>query len=87
MIELLTCKEVTKLISDSMETTLPLGTRIGLRLHLMICKFCSRYKKQLSAIKKIAGNFLIMMDDNEIFSGTSLSPEAKKRIKSAISDK
>lgn len=70
-----------------MEIKLPLTTRIRLRIHLVICKFCSRYKKQLFHIKKITGDFLTKMDNDEIFSDISLSAEAKKRIKSVLSDK
>lgn len=83
---MLKCKEVTKLISESMDTKLPLRKEIGLRIHLMMCKFCSLYKKQLLQIKKISEDFIAKLNDDEIFSSISLSSEAKERIKKEIAN-
>ncbi len=49
---MLSCKDVTQLLSESMDASLPIGKRIGVRLHLLICKFCLRYKRQLLLIRE-----------------------------------
>ena len=49
---MLSCKDVTRLISESMDRSLPLGKRVGVRLHLLICKFCVRYERQLLLIRE-----------------------------------
>lgn len=47
-----TCKEATQLASDAMEARLPLGKRLGLRLHLWLCQACRRYVRQLRFLKR-----------------------------------
>ena len=72
---MLSCKDVTRLISESMDTSLPIGKRIGMRLHLLMCKFCSRYERQLLLIrdrperrgrgdpKRLSGGLILRTDD------------------------
>lgn len=49
---MLTCKEAARLLAQD-----ELGTstreRIGLRAHLLMCRFCRRYRAQLRAIGDI----------------------------------
>src|SRR4030067_30317 len=49
---MLSCKAVTQLISESMDRSLPLGKRIGVRIHLLMCLFCARYERQLLLIRE-----------------------------------
>ena len=49
---MLSCKEVTHLLSESQDRKLALGERMHLRLHLTMCKGCSRYKKQIQFIRR-----------------------------------
>ncbi len=51
------CKDITELISQSMDTKLPLRIRLGIKFHLMICYLCRRYQKQLELIQKALGRF------------------------------
>jgi hypothetical protein len=44
------CKDISSLLSRSMDKKLPLSTRLGIKFHLMMCKFCRRYEKQLLII-------------------------------------
>ncbi|MCP3898481.1 MAG: zf-HC2 domain-containing protein [Desulfobacteraceae bacterium] len=44
------CKDVSSLISRSLDKKLPLSTRLGIKFHLMMCKLCRRYEKQLLII-------------------------------------
>ena len=37
------CREVVRLLSQSMEVKLPLTTRIKIRIHYLICVWCYRY--------------------------------------------
>src|SRR5260221_9250545 len=48
------CREVTYLISRSMESRLALYERILLCLHTFVCSDCTRYQLQLILIRKIA---------------------------------
>jgi hypothetical protein len=81
---MLSCKDVTKLVSESMDHTLPLGKRIGVRLHLIICKFCTRYARQLLLIRETARRLAATMEaPGEPFRET-LSVEARERIRESI---
>ena len=76
------CKDVTELISRSMDEELPLKTRIGIRLHLIVCYLCARYKKQVNIIHKALSN----LDDTEHSQEmiTPLPGDAATRIKEAL---
>lgn len=46
------CKTVTRMVSESMDTELPWGQRMKMRMHLIMCKYCSRFKRQLDLLRK-----------------------------------
>jgi predicted anti-sigma-YlaC factor YlaD len=54
---MLNCKEVTELCSQELERTLGLGERISLGAHLMMCSGCSNFRRQMSALRKIARDY------------------------------
>ena len=43
----LTCRELTEYATDAMEGTLPMRTRVAVRLHLLACRMCRTYLAQL----------------------------------------
>lgn len=45
------CKETAGLVSQSLDGKLPWLDRLGMRYHLLICKFCRRYEKQIRWIE------------------------------------
>jgi hypothetical protein len=47
---MLSCKDVSKLLSQAQERRLGLWERLGLELHLMMCKGCANVRKQLNFI-------------------------------------
>jgi hypothetical protein len=49
---MLSCKEVTHLLSESQDRKLALGERMRLSIHLAMCKGCSRYRKQIQFIHR-----------------------------------
>ncbi|MBT9097316.1 zf-HC2 domain-containing protein [Methylovulum psychrotolerans] len=67
------CKQMTQLLSDSLETPLPWPKRSAMRLHLLICATCRRYRRHLLFMQKI------ITDHNPRL--TALSDTAKQRIK------
>ena len=81
---MLSCKDVTRLISLSMDRSLPLGKRIGVRIHLLICRFCARYKRQLLLIRETARQLVAGEEPAEgPFSGV-LSEDARERIRQSL---
>jgi len=76
------CKEVTYMVSESLDRRLPFFKRIGIRMHLLMCKFCSRFRRQLLLLAKISqvhGTQLAQFEPS-----VTLSPEARSRIKQAM---
>ncbi|HEX9850000.1 hypothetical protein [Candidatus Deferrimicrobium sp.] len=81
---MLSCKDVTRLISESMDHSLPLGKRVGVRFHLLICKFCARYERQLLLIRETVRRLVATEDGPGESHGESLSEEAKGRIRKSL---
>ena len=55
---MLSCKEVTRLVSQGLDRELTFGERTALRLHFAICEGCRNVNRQLSflrlAVKKLS---------------------------------
>lgn len=81
---MLSCKEITALVSESMDRRLPFGQRLAVRLHLMICSFCSRYRRQLLAVCAFVGRYVEEMESSKGLNPFSLSEEARSRIRQAL---
>ncbi len=47
------CRDATRLASKAMDTRLTVRERVGLRLHLLMCEGCKRYRAQLVRLRKI----------------------------------
>lgn len=51
---MLDCKHNTELLSQGQDRQLTLRERMTMRLHLMMCKGCRNFEKQLAIIRKAA---------------------------------
>ena len=49
---LLSCKEVSQLVSQGLDRRLGLVERVRLRIHLAICDGCTNFKKQMLFLRK-----------------------------------
>ena len=52
---MLSCKESTYLMSAAQDRPLGLRERLALRLHLMICKGCANYDRQMDFLRAACG--------------------------------
>ena len=77
------CSEVSRMVSESLDRRLPLLQRMGLRMHLLMCRFCTRYRKQLLILRDTI--HLHESRGEDTVSTVSLSPETRHRIKEALS--
>lgn len=78
---MLSCKQASQLISQSLEQPLAMRERFALKLHLLICKYCRRFRQQLQAIGvalKLTAR-AIESDDT-----IKMPPEAKQRLIQSI---
>lgn len=80
-----TCRETTRLVSDSLDRKLPLRQRIKMELHLLICAFCERYRQQSLFLREAMRQAPLHAHEPEPTSAASLSPEARERLKRALS--
>ena len=77
------CTDITRLVSESMDRTLPFSTRITLRLHLMICTACAEYCRQLQQIRQVLRNSATKSEE-QAPNAPGLSPTAIARLKKAL---
>lgn len=68
------CREVSRLVSDSLDAGRPLG--LHARLHLSICEVCRRVVAQFEALRRAAR----AVDE----AGPRLGDEAKARLRKRL---
>ena len=78
-----TCKQVAARLSQGLEEPLPLGERMTLRLHMMMCKYCSRYFDQIRALRELAKGYESTEMDPQ-GKNQRLSPQARERLAQAM---
>jgi hypothetical protein len=49
---ILSCKEVSRIVSQGLDRRLSLFERLRLRLHLAICEGCTNFKKQMDFLRR-----------------------------------
>lgn len=54
---MLNCKQACSLYSESLDRKLTVTERANLCLHLVLCRHCRRYRKQLLFIRKNIGSW------------------------------
>jgi hypothetical protein len=73
-----TCLEATRLQSQALERALTLRERIGLKLHLALCRWCKRYGKQIRFLRSAARQ---QSEHPESLPAQVLASEAREKIK------
>jgi hypothetical protein len=81
---MLNCRDTAKLASEAMDRTLPLMRRISVKIHLMMCKFCRRYLRQVRFIREILQLAPEEMKDAPESTAIRLSSDARVRIREAM---
>lgn len=78
---MITCEEATRLMSESLDRKLPIGKRIGLRMHLLMCRLCPRFWRQLLLLKNAADLYKKGVEEDV---SISLSAETREKIKNLL---
>ena len=76
------CKEIGELLSQGIDRELSFRERLGLKFHLLMCKTCSSYDKQLQFIARSARRLMQPGKENQGI--PPLSDEANGRITNTI---
>ena len=77
------CREMVRILSQSMDEPMPLVMRIKKRIHFLICCWCQRYEEHLHYIRDTASRFPEHADEA---SGATFPSEAKERIKQKLAE-
>lgn len=78
---MLTCKQASQVISQSLDRPLTARERFALSLHLLICKYCRQFSQHLQTIRVALKQMTSSIESNDSIKMTSA---AKKRIADLI---
>ena len=54
---MLTCREATRLMSEAQDRELETSERLSLRLHLLACRGCRAYRRQMDFLRSACRAF------------------------------
>ena len=76
------CQNVSELVSKEMDNGLSLFKRISMWFHLMMCRHCSRNRKQMHGLRETAQFSQKGWEDNDTL--PSMPFETKERLKETL---
>ena len=47
---MLNCRDLTERASDFLDARLPIRVRLQMRMHLLMCRFCREYLRQMALV-------------------------------------
>ena len=74
----LNCQEACRAQSEALDHPLPPAKTVGLRLHLLICRWCRRYGKHIAILRETARR---QEQASVKEPPVPLAPEARERMK------
>lgn len=78
----LPCRDISRLISAAQDQRLSRGERFAVRLHLLYCSACRKFKRQIRYMRE---TLQALQDADPVTeAGPGLSPEARERIKRSL---
>ena len=73
------CKDVSQLVSESLDRALPFYQRVLVWMHLLMCKYCSRCREQFETIR--AASCHAELDGKDLDDSRALSNDGRERLK------
>lgn len=61
---MLTCKEITHLLSESQDRKLSISEKVQLEMHLAMCKGCRNFKEQMQFLRDACRKYLARQKDD-----------------------
>ncbi len=84
---MLTCKTVSRKVSDGMDARMSLTEKLSVRMHLLLCPACKRFATQLTILRDAMTSLWVDQPeagDELAGSDEALSDAARSRIKGSI---
>lgn len=81
---MLNCREATQLISKSFDGSLPLSERLAVRIHLLVCRACTRYQAHLRFLTGLVRDRMRVLNGGESITGLGMPPADRERIRNVI---
>jgi len=78
---MLSCKEVSKLVSESLDHKLTLWQCIHLWMHIGMCSLCWRFRKDLIYLHEEVQRRAEEIEKDTAASEVTLSEESRRRVK------
>ena len=78
---MLSCKQASQLLSQSLDRPLNWRERFSLKLHLMLCDVCIRFAKQLKMMQNAIKQMMIVAESDE---QVSLPQSVHEKITNAL---
>lgn len=76
------CKDVSELLSRSLDTRLTVFERLRLRLHFRACTYCRQFEDQLHRLRRAGVQY--EEECERLTEVGGLSPSARERIKETL---
>lgn len=76
-----TCQQASRLQSDALDRPVGFLARLGLNVHLLLCRWCRRYGKQIRLLQRLVHEHPESLSEVR---RTELSAQAKQRLKEAL---
>jgi hypothetical protein len=80
---MLNCRQVTRLVSQSMDTKLRWYQWLGMRIHLLYCVWCRRYASQIRFLHKACNQ---LDPETQASPSHTLSSEAKDKMRARLQE-
>lgn len=76
------CKEVSRRISESMDHDISLYQRMLIRMHVLMCRYCARFRRQVLFLRALCRSR--RLDESALDTSVNLPPDARERIRQAL---
>ena len=78
---MITCKQASQFISNSLDRPLTLRERLTLKLHLLLCKYCKRFNQQLIAVHIAIKQSIASIENDQ---SITMPTAAKERLAALV---
>jgi hypothetical protein len=86
MMGMYSCKQVSQIVSESLDRKLPVWTWLQLRMHLAMCGICSRFRKNMIRIDHEVKRHAREDETDIDQDSTRLSEATRNRIQRQLAD-